>query len=1173
MADDITLTVRVRDMSQGELGRLQGRINGLQRDFNRSSLSARGASQSFRHMGMDITRLNTQFRRMAETGRISRRELNQMNGDLNLVSSGLRRAASAGEITRSRFRAMSHDVDVLRARMRLLGRDGDVFQRMGDRLVLFQDRMRRTHTHATGLRRVLGQMGDWGSGGMRSAVLGLGMMIAGLRKFGAMLPLTKRWIGLILATILLLGPAAQLVGALMVAALGGAFIALGALALKNSATVKRAFKDMKESVAADVRDAAQPMEGRLAQGIEQVGKSVSLMKPALESAFRATGPLISNFFGAFTDLAGKAMPGIVLALESMGPAMAGFRQGMGLIGKGFGDMFDAMTRNGGAEALGQVWVTLGDEMRHLLTNIGEFINFASKSSTATMILVTVFRALSGVLHLVEAGLSAIDSVFGGMFRSIMDSGMGIDKLSEGMTGLGASFNTSGKDAATLTSELDEVNRALEETRRMRDAVDDLDIPDTMKDRLTSQYDASEASLLSQRETLTQAIAAAEAEAATKTRSHAAAVEALRASIIALNEANTNRFDAQAAMEKSFDDAVEKAKELKGKVEISDTGFLNMDTEAGRQAQEIMSAIAKSTTEYVAKLTEAKAPQADINAAWAAGRENLLGLHDNLGVSKTALEAYAAMVLATPESVTTTLKAETEQGQANVKKLRDKIATVPKETKSTATVEAFRAMERLSAVESKMRALDGTVATTTVVHRTLNEIITNSKTYRSVHDIVGATGGLFTGSDFTKRGYAAGGQVSGPGTGTSDDIFAPWLSNGEFVINAKRTKQYLPLLEAMNKGQLKLGMGFAKGGKVSADTKSARSDLARQFGVSTMGRAAGWRNTPFEKDLGKPGSLSDLVGNINEVMGLIKKAFSGGTEKNLLSRMSGIGKTLIKYEQKLIKVNSSLDKATDKLNDLKQASSALRTSVAKSVISDSNITRLASGDGKVKVNDILNGLRQSQEKSNAFASALTQLKDRGVSKTIIEQVAEAGVEGGGLETANALMRATPDQIDRINMMQSSIGTAATAAGKIASEALYGAGIKAAQGLVDGLTKNQKAIEAAMMRLAKSMEKSLMKALGIKSPSRVTRRIGEYTAEGFAIGMTENRKIDTAWASMLNPKKGTPGTAGAASGTGSGEISIPIYIGGKFLDEVILDSNRRTVRTRGGNVQAVFGTRTR
>lgn len=51
-----------------------------------------------------------------------------------------------------------------------------------------------------------------------------------------------------------------------------------------------------------------------------------------------------------------------------------------------------------------------------------------------------------------------------------------------------------------------------------------------------------------------------------------------------------------------------------------------------------------------------------------------------------------------------------------------------------------------------------------------------------------------------RGYPAGGPVSGPGTATSDSIPA-MLSNGEFVINAKSTKEFRPLLEAMNSRRL------------------------------------------------------------------------------------------------------------------------------------------------------------------------------------------------------------------------------------------------------------------------------------------------------------------------------------------------------------------------------------
>lgn len=66
------------------------------------------------------------------------------------------------------------------------------------------------------------------------------------------------------------------------------------------------------------------------------------------------------------------------------------------------------------------------------------------------------------------------------------------------------------------------------------------------------------------------------------------------------------------------------------------------------------------------------------------------------------------------------------------------------------------------------------------------------------------GGLF--------GHAAGGLISGPGTGTSDSIFAR-VSNGEFVMNAAATRVHLPTLEAMNAGR------FAAGGLVGAPANS------------------------------------------------------------------------------------------------------------------------------------------------------------------------------------------------------------------------------------------------------------------------------------------------------------------------------------------------------------------
>ncbi|MBB4632942.1 tape measure protein [Sphingosinicella soli] len=61
------------------------------------------------------------------------------------------------------------------------------------------------------------------------------------------------------------------------------------------------------------------------------------------------------------------------------------------------------------------------------------------------------------------------------------------------------------------------------------------------------------------------------------------------------------------------------------------------------------------------------------------------------------------------------------------------------------------------------------------------------------------------------GFAEGGHIRGPGTSTSDSI-PIMASNGEYVINAKATRENLPLLEAINSGK---APAFATGGRIGA----------------------------------------------------------------------------------------------------------------------------------------------------------------------------------------------------------------------------------------------------------------------------------------------------------------------------------------------------------------------
>lgn len=100
-------------------------------------------------------------------------------------------------------------------------------------------------------------------------------------------------------------------------------------------------------------------------------------------------------------------------------------------------------------------------------------------------------------------------------------------------------------------------------------------------------------------------------------------------------------------------------------------------------------------------------------------------------------------------------------------------------------------------------------------------------------LMGSIGGLLGFADGGKvQKYATGGFVSGSGTSRSDSIPA-MLSNGEYVVNAKATKAYAPLLQAINQGSLEDLIYRAKGGfanvmnTTNAVTKAASSGKLAQ----------------------------------------------------------------------------------------------------------------------------------------------------------------------------------------------------------------------------------------------------------------------------------------------------------------------------------------------------------
>jgi len=108
----------------------------------------------------------------------------------------------------------------------------------------------------------------------------------------------------------------------------------------------------------------------------------------------------------------------------------------------------------------------------------------------------------------------------------------------------------------------------------------------------------------------------------------------------------------------------------------------------------------------------------------------------------------------------------------------------------------------------------------------------------------------------------------------------------------------------------------------------------------------------------------------------------------------------------------------------------------------------------------------------------------------------------------------------------------------------AGLNFVLGLVQAITTGQGPVADAVKALALSAVNAITGALGIKSPSRVMMRMGAYTAEGLAMGITggaagvEAAATDTAGAAVGGA---AAGATGGRRGGGKGGIVINVEDG--------------------------------
>ncbi|MFI1535583.1 phage tail tape measure protein [Streptomyces anandii] len=253
------------------------------------------------------------------------------------------------------------------------------------------------------------------------------------------------------------------------------------------------------------------------------------------------------------------------------------------------------------------------------------------------------------------------------------------------------------------------------------------------------------------------------------------------------------------------------------------------------------------------------------------------------------------------------------------------------------------------------------------------------------------------------------------------------------------------------------------------------------------------------------------------------------------------------------VAQKLKDAQKKLSDLQKSWSDEVKSVSQGVMQGFSIVTEAPQEGfALTSQDVVNKMREQMTKAVQFAAQLRALQKKGLSSDLVAQIAAAGVDQGGA-TAAALAGASKGQIAEINRIQKSTKSAADSAGRAVADSMYGAGIRAAQGLVKGLQRQEKTIEAQMVRIAKKMAAAIKHALKIRSPSQVFADIGQYIPQGLAVGIGGAAQHAVQAARTLSTKVTAAGQLHPTAFAGSaGALRIPAQRSGSvtYIDRRIV-----------------------
>lgn len=395
-----------------------------------------------------------------------------------------------------------------------------------------------------------------------------------------------------------------------------------------------------------------------------------------------------------------------------------------------------------------------------------------------------------------------------------------------------------------------------------------------------------------------------------------------------------------------------------------------------------------------------------------------------------------------------------------------------------------------------------------------------------------------GSDF------ASGYVNGilSGMGAVGEAAASLASKALAAVQ-KKQDSHSPSKKAKKLGG-DFGTGYSLGiaDKNKAVTKAANNLVASALGTESQIK----KLSSTLKD--KISSAIDAgLHSKNKSVGQLKQAKALNSIEGYIGQQTN---KLAATAKKRDKVVAQLKAANTKMADLTKQSKEYAASITEKMQSYGSISNVDAENPQ----SIQAEMQKRLKEIKAFQANVEKLRKKGVSKDIISDILESGVENGS-SYAQALAKSDAKTIKAINSTQNQINSASKSMGNTAANAMYSAGINAAKGLINGLNSQKKQLENTAKSIANTITNSVKKALRIHSPSRVAIELGKFFTDGLGNGVLAGAK-----GAVQSTNKMVDKVVNAASNLTVPAITLPKISAEKALGLKSVDLNRTiTVKT--------------